>query len=40
MPTIICNWCQYAGQGNSYEEQIKDVERHEDEDCSERPKDE
>lgn len=41
MPTIIiCNWCQYVGQGNNYEEQIEDVERHEDKECSERPKDE
>ena len=40
MPTIICNWCEYVGQGDNYEEKITDVECHEDEECFERPEDE
>ena len=29
MPTIICSYCEYVGQGDTYEEQILDVENHE-----------
>jgi len=30
MPTIICSYCEYVGQGNDYEERIDDVEIHEE----------
>lgn len=39
MPTIICNWCQYVGQGSDDDERIADVEAHE-EFCDERLADE
>lgn len=29
MPTIICSWCEYVGQGEEYEDRINDVEEHE-----------
>ena len=35
MPTIICSYCQYVGQGEEYEDRLQDVEEHE-ETCSER----
>ena len=37
MPTIICSYCEYVGQGDTFEEQIADVEQHEDEECREKP---
>lgn len=37
MPTIICSWCQYVGQGETLEDRINDVEKHE-EHCKERDK--
>lgn len=30
MPTIICSYCEYVGQGDDYEERIADVEAHEE----------
>lgn len=30
MPTIICSYCQYVGQGDEYEGRIQDVENHEE----------
>ena len=30
MPTIICSYCDYVGQGDEYEDRIQDVERHEE----------
>jgi hypothetical protein len=39
MPTIICSYCQYVGQGLDYMDQYFDVEQHE-ETCSEKPEDE
>ncbi len=35
MPTIICSFCQYVGQGEEFEDRIQDVESHE-EFCPER----
>lgn len=29
MPTIICDWCQYVGQGDSIAERWNDVFKHE-----------
>lgn len=39
MPTIICSYCEYVGQGELYEDRIADVEEHEVT-CPERPKEE
>ena len=39
MPTIICSYCEYVGQGEDYADQIADVEVHE-ETCPERAADE
>jgi len=36
MPTVICDYCSYVGQGADYEDMIVDVENHEEE-CKERP---
>lgn len=36
MPTIICSWCDYIGQGEDYDARIADVEVHE-ETCLQRP---
>lgn len=36
MPTIICNHCQYVGNGADYQDRINDVEDHE-KTCSENP---
>lgn len=30
MPTIICSYCEYVGQGDEYEDRISDVEAHEE----------
>ena len=30
MPTIICSYCQYVGQGDEYEDRIQDVEDREE----------
>ena len=30
MPTIICSYCEYVGQGDEYEDRIADVEAHEE----------
>jgi hypothetical protein len=30
MPTIICSYCQYVGQGTDYDDRIADVEQHEE----------
>ena len=30
MPTIICSFCEYVGQGDEYEDRIQDVETHEE----------
>ena len=30
MPTIICSYCDYVGQGDEYEDRIQDVENHEE----------
>lgn len=38
MPTIICSYCQYVGNGDSYDDCIDDVLAHE-ENCSEKPED-
>lgn len=35
MPTIICSYCEYIGQGDDDEDRISDVEAHE-EYCPER----
>lgn len=40
MPTIICSYCEYVGQGNDFDEQIADVQRHEDEECRAKPEEE
>ena len=39
MPTIICSYCEYVGQGDNFEEQILDVQNHETE-CRARPEEE
>lgn len=36
MPTIICSYCQYVGQGEDFEDRLADVLDHE-EDCEENP---
>ncbi len=36
MPTIICDFCQYVGNGTQYNERIGDVEDHE-KTCKENP---
>jgi hypothetical protein len=36
MPTIICSYCEYVGQGFDFEERILDVENHEIE-CRAKP---
>ena len=30
MPVIMCEWCEYLGQGDTYEDRIADVEKHEE----------
>ncbi len=30
MPTIICSYCEYVGQGDDDEDRISDVEAHEE----------
>jgi len=30
MPTIICSWCQYVGQGVDPDSQLDDVIKHEE----------
>lgn len=29
MVCVMCSYCQYLGQGSSYQERIKDAEEHE-----------
>ena len=29
MPTIICSYCEFVGQGDDFEDRIKDIEEHE-----------
>ena len=29
MPTIICSWCEYVGQGDDFADRIQDVLNHE-----------
>ena len=40
MPTIICSYCQYVGQGDDDDERIADVECHEENECKEKPEEE
>lgn len=37
MPTIICSYCEYVGQGDDFDERLLDVQRHEEDDCREKP---
>lgn len=30
MPTIICSYCDYVGEGDEYEDRLRDVENHEE----------
>jgi len=36
MPIVMCNYCEYVGQGETFDEQLSDVENHETE-CREKP---
>lgn len=29
MPVVMCNYCEYLGQGDTFEEELADVEEHE-----------
>ena len=30
LPIVICNWCQYVGQGKYLEDKWADAEKHEE----------